>query len=78
MTNNIDKNIGNIENIDPNENKLLQEMNFPSFKGNKDSDSFPIKNDFFDEIIKELEGNKNPNKVKENKPNNNILNTLQI
>lgn len=74
MTNNIDKNIGNIENIDPNENKLLQEMNFPSFKGNKDSDSFPIKNDFFDEIIKELEGNKNPNKVKENKPNNNILN----
>lgn len=74
MTNNIDKNIGNIENIDPNENKLLQEMNFPSFKGNKDSNSFPIKNDFFDEIIKELEGNKNPNKVKENKPNNNILN----
>ena len=74
MTNNIDKNIGNIENIDPNEKQLLQEMNFPSFKGNKDSDSFPIKNDFFDEIIKELEGNKNPNKVKENKPNNNILN----
>lgn len=71
MTNNIDK---NIENIDPNENKLFQEMNFPSFKGNKISDPFPSKNDFFDEIIKELEVDKNSNKVKESKPNNNILN----
>lgn len=49
-------------------------MNFPSFKGNKVSNPFPTKNDFFDEIIKELEVNKNSNKVKESKPNNNILN----
>ena len=43
-------------------------------KNNKVNNAFSSKNDFFDEIIKELEINKNLNIGKENKNSNNILN----
>ena len=45
-----------------------------SLKNNKVDNVFPSKNDFFDEIIKELEMNKNPNIGKENKNPNSALN----
>jgi hypothetical protein len=72
MTSNDDKN--SLKNSNLFEKNKKEEMNYSSFKNNKVDNVFPSKNDFFDEIIKELEMNKNPNIGKENKNPNSALN----
>jgi hypothetical protein len=72
MTSNDDKN--SLKNSNLYEKNKKEEMNYSSFKNNKVDNVFPSKNDFFDEIIKELEMNKNPNIGKENKNPNSTLN----
>ena len=54
-----------LEGIDQNENQINKEINIPSFKDNNIK-GLPPNDDFFDEIMKELETNKNQNKAKEN------------
>jgi hypothetical protein len=77
MTSNDDKN--SLKNSNLFEKNKKEEMNYSSFKNNKVDNVFPSKNDFFDEIIKELEMNKNPNIGKENKnPNSTLNNNMNI
>jgi hypothetical protein len=77
MTSNDDKN--SLKNSNLYEKNKKEEMNYSSFKNNKVDNVFPSKNDFFDEIIKELEMNKNPNIGKENKnPNSTLNNNMNI
>ena len=59
------KSRNSFENIKLNENKINQEINIPSFKDNSIKE-LPPDDDFFNEIMKELEANKNQNKGKEN------------
>ena len=60
------------ENNNQNEN---QDINIPPLKDNKITNLLTSKNDFLDDIIKELENNKNNFKEKENiNINNNFLN----
>ena len=59
------KSRNSFENIKLNENKINQEINIPSFKDNSFKE-LPPDDDFFNEIMKELEANKNQNKGKEN------------
>ena len=58
------KSRNSFENIKLNENKINQEINIPSFKDNSIKE-LPPDDDFFNEIMKELEANKNQNKGKE-------------
>jgi hypothetical protein len=77
MTSNDDKN--SLKNSNLYEKNKKEEKNYSSFKNNKVDNVFPSKNDFFDEIIKELEMNKNPNIGKENKnPNSTLNNNMNI
>ena len=54
-----------LEGVDQNENQINEKINIPSFKDNNKK-GLPPNDDFFDEIMKELETNKNQNKAKEN------------
>ena len=54
-----------LEGVDQNENQTNKKINIPSFKDNNIK-RLPPYDDFFDEIMKELESNKNQNKAKEN------------
>lgn len=63
MSKSIGKNL--LENISQNEKQINEEINIPTFRGNNNKALLP-NYDFFDEIMKELENNKNQNKVKEN------------
>jgi hypothetical protein len=62
MSSSIRKN--SLENINPNEVQINQEENNQSIKDNKLVKAQQPKDNFFDEIIKELESNKNQNKDK--------------
>lgn len=63
------------ENINQNEN---QDINIPPLKDKKITNLLTSKNDFLDEIIKELETNKNNFKEKENTHNNFLNQNLNI
>ena len=64
--------------INSNDNQINNELNFPSIKDKSNNNVLPPKNDFFDEIIKELESNKifikDKEKDKKNIINNEFLN----
>ena len=62
-----------LENINPNEIQINQEENNQSIKDNILVKAQQPKDNFFDEIIKELESNKNQNKDKLSNINNNNL-----
>ena len=73
MTSSIKKNP--LVDINPNENQINNELNFTSIKDKSSNNKgLTPKNDFFDEIIKELESNKLFNKDKTNNINNDLLN----
>ena len=63
MSNSLRKN--SYKNDIQNENQINQDINIPSFKDNNIK-ALPPNDNFFDEIMKELENNKIQNKAKEN------------
>ena len=75
MTSSFSKN--SVENINPNDDKISNEINNSSMKyktNNNNANAIPKKDDFFDEIMKELEANKISNKDKEINANIELLN----
>ena len=71
MTSNYVKNSLEMTSKDKQEDS---EVNTTLFKENKNNNTFPPQNDFFEEIIKELESNKIQKKEKENIEPNQFLN----
>jgi hypothetical protein len=73
MTSSFSKN--SVENINPNDDKINNEINNSSIKDKTNyNNAIPKKDDFFDEIMKELEANKISNKDKEINANTELLN----
>ena len=73
MTSSFSKN--SVENINPNDDKINNEINNSSIKDKTNyNNAIPKKDDFFDEIMKELEANKISNKEKEINVNIELLN----
>jgi hypothetical protein len=73
MTSSFSKN--SVENINPNDDKINNEINNSSIKDKTNyNNAIPKKDDFFDEIMKELEANKISNKEKEINANIELLN----
>ena len=73
MTSSFSKN--SVENINPNDDKINNEINNSSIKDKTNyNNAIPKKDDFFDEIMKELEANKISNKNKEINANIELLN----
>jgi len=73
MTSSFSKN--SVENINPNDDKINNEINNSSIKDKTNyNNAIPKKDDFFDEIMKELEANKISNKNKEINTNIELLN----
>ena len=72
MTSSIKNN--SIADSNLNENQINNELTFPFKDKSNNNKEITPKNDFFDEIIKELESNKIFNKDKTNNINNDLLN----